>query len=374
MTLKNKPDKPTIPKPEPKLRPGWFKNHIAKICLALFLGVISGFIFNWTALPLPWMLGAMFANIIAAVVRLPVAGPTRLRPLVAIVIGVMLGSSFTPALFDQITLWAPSLVFMVFYLFVAAIVVVPYYRRVAGFDLPTAYFAGMPGGLMEMMIIGKDMGADERSIILAHTSRIVLVVTLIAVWFRLVQDIDLSDRSQFGIPFSEIPAHELVILAMVGAVGYFVGRFLRLPAPMLLGPILVSAAVHALGVVHNPPPRELVIIAQIFLGTIVGCRFIGAEPKVILRAIWLGLGATTLMLALTFSFAMALHQMFGQPLEQLVLAYSPGGLAEMSLVALAMNADIAYVASHHLIRISCVMMLAPILFRLFSRPTDKSIK
>lgn len=374
MTLKNKPDKPTIPKPEPKLRPGWLKNHIAKICLALFLGVISGFIFNWTALPLPWMLGAMFANIIAAVVRLPVAGPTRLRPLVAIVIGVMLGSSFTPALFDQITLWAPSLVFMVFYLFVAAIVVVPYYRRVAGFDLPTAYFAGMPGGLMEMMIIGKDMGADERSIILAHTSRIVLVVTLIAVWFRLVQDIDLSDRSQFGIPFSEIPAHELVILAMVGAVGYFVGRFLRLPAPMLLGPILVSAAVHALGVVHNPPPRELVIIAQIFLGTIVGCRFIGAEPKVILRAIWLGLGATTLMLALTFSFAMVLHQMFGQPLEQLVLAYSPGGLAEMSLVALAMNADIAYVASHHLIRISCVMMLAPILFRLFSRPADKSIK
>ena len=374
MTLKNKPDKPTTPKPEPKLRACWFKNPIAKICLALFLGVISGFIFNWTALPLPWMLGAMFANIIAAVIRLPVAGPTRLRPLVAIVIGVMLGSSFTPALFDQITLWAPSLVFMVFYLFVAAIVVVPYYRRVAGFDLPTAYFAGMPGGLMEMMIIGKDMGADERSIILAHTSRIVLVVTLIAVWFRLVQDIDLSDRSQFGIPFSEIPAHELVILAMVGAVGYFVGRFLRLPAPMLLGPILVSAAVHALGVVHNPPPRELVIIAQIFLGTIVGCRFIGAEPKVILRAIWLGLGATTLMLALTFSFAMVLHQMLGQPLEQLVLAYSPGGLAEMSLVALAMNADIAYVASHHLIRISCVMMLAPILFRLFSRPADKSIK
>ena len=130
------------------------KRHIAKICLALFLGVISGFIFNWTALPLPWMLGAMFANIVAAVIRLPVAGPTRLRPLVAIVIGVMLGSSFTPALFEQITLWAPSLVFMVFYLIVAAIVIVPYYRRVASFDLPTAYFAGMPGGLMEMMIIG----------------------------------------------------------------------------------------------------------------------------------------------------------------------------------------------------------------------------
>ena len=142
---------------------------------------------------------------------------------------------------------------------------------------------------------------------------------------------------------------------------------------MLLGPIIVSAAVHSLGIIHNPPPRELVIIAQIFLGTIVGCRFVGTKPGAILRAIGLGLGATTLMLILTFSFAFAFYQMFGQTLEQLVLAYSPGGLAEMSLVALAMNADIAYVASHHLLRISFVMMMAPILFKFVSR-ADNDLK
>ena len=79
------------------------------------------------------------------------------------------------------------------------------------------------------------------------------------------------------------------------------------------------------------------------------------------------------MLMLTFSFAFAFYQMFGQTLEQLVLAYSPGGLAEMSLVALAMNADIAYVASHHLVRISVVMMMAPILFKFFLR-ADNDLK
>jgi len=348
-------------------------NHrIKKIIFALFLGTISGYLFNLATLPLPWMLGAMFINIIAALIRLPIAGPTKLRPLVAVIIGVMLGSSFTPDIYNQLGLWASSLIFMVLYLLAAAIVIVPYYRRVASFDLPTAYFAGMPGGLMEMMIIGKEMGADDRSIILAHTSRIVLVVALVAVWFRMVQGIDLSDRSQFGVPVSQIPANELIILTIVGIVGYLGGRLLRLPAPMLLGPILVSAAVHSMGIVHNPPPQELIIIAQIFLGTIVGCRFIGSEPKAILRAIFLGLGATAMMLALTFGFAMALHEMFEQSLEQLVLAYSPGGLAEMSLVALAMNADIAYVASHHLVRISVVMALAPILFRLFLKPNDSS--
>ena len=371
MTFKNESDQPVKSKLVPKIHSGWFENRKVKICLALFLGVISGFIFNWATLPLPWMLGAMFANIMASLIRLPVAGPNRLRPLVAIVIGVMLGSSFTPALFNQITLWVSSLIFMVGYLIAVAVVVVPFYKKFAGFDLSTAYFAGMPGGLMEMMIIGKDMGGDERSIILAHTSRIVLVVTLVAIWFRVVQGIDLSDRSQFGVPFSEIPANELIILVIVAALGYFLGRSLRLPAPMLLGPILVSAAVHSLGIIHNPPPSELVIIAQIFLGTIIGCRFIGTEPKTILRAIGLGLGATTLMLILTFSFAFAFYQIFGQTLEQLVLAYSPGGLAEMSLVAMAMNADIAYVASHHLVRISFVMMLAPLLFKFVSRADNK---
>ncbi len=345
--------------------------RLAKISLALCLGVISGFIFNWATVPLPWMLGPMFANIIAAVMGAPIAGPTRLRPAVAVIIGVMLGSSFTPDFFDHIILWSASLAFMVLYLGVAAIVIVPYYRHVAGFDLPTAYFSGMPGGLMEMMIIGKEMGADERSIILAHTSRIVLVVTLVAVWFRLVQGIDLSDRSQFGTPFSQIPAIELVILTIVGIVGFYAGRFLRLPAPMLMGPILISAGVHSLGIVHNPPPQELVIIAQILLGTIIGSRFVGTDPKVIIRAIKLSLGATIIMLVITFSFAFLLHEFFGQSLEQLVLAYSPGGLAEMSLVALAMNADIAYVASHHLIRISFVMMLAPMLFTLVMRKKDK---
>ncbi|MDC0102106.1 AbrB family transcriptional regulator [Alphaproteobacteria bacterium] len=373
MTLKNKRDKPVLPTFQKTTR-NWLDARLTKIGLALFMGIISGFVFDWLTVPLPWMLGPMFVNIIAAMIGMPIAGPVRLRPAVAVVIGVMLGSSFTPTMSDQIALWAPSLAFMVLYLIVAAMVVVPYYRLVAGFDLPTAFFSGMPGGLMEMMIVGKEMGADERLIILAHTCRIVIVVSLVAIWFRLVQGIDLSDRSQFGIPFSDIPPEELVVLTVVGIAGFYAGRFLRLPAPMLLGPILVSAAVHTLGIVQNPPPRELVIIAQIFLGTIVGCRFIGTGPAAIFQAMRLSLGATLIMLILTFGFALLLHNIFGQTIEQLVLAYSPGGLAEMSLVALAMNADIAYVASHHLVRISFVMMMAPFIFKLFLKKDRHSPK
>lgn len=337
--------------------------RLARVGFALALATASGILFDWATMPLPWMLGPMLACTLAAILRLPVASPARVRSYVVVVIGVMLGSGFTPDFFNQIGVWALSFSFLAVYLAVTAAIIIPYYRYVAGFDGPTSYFAGMPGGLSEMMIIGKEMGGDERAIALAHGCRIVIVVALVAVWFRLIQDINLSDRSQFGTPFADIPAMELIVLLTAGVVGYFLGRMLRLPAPALLGPMLVSAAAHLSGATTSLPPRELVIVAQVFLGTIIGCRFLGTEPRAILRAIRLSIGATILMLCVTFAFAVLLHGLFRQSLEQVILAYSPGGLAEMSLVALAMDADIAYVASHHLLRISMIIFLAPLVFR-----------
>jgi uncharacterized protein len=40
----------------------------------------------------------------------------------------------------------------------------------------------------------------------------------------------------------------------------------------------------------------------------------------------------------------------------LLLAYSPGGLAEMSLIALSLGIEVAFVAAHHVIRVLIVMI------------------
>lgn len=342
-----------------------------RLALGLAVSIAMGALFNWATLPLPWMLGPMIATAGAAMLRAPVAAPTPIRPYVVVVIGVMLGSGFTPAFLDQIGLWAVSFAFLALYLAACAVVVIPYYRYVAGHDGPTAYFAGMPGGLNEMMLVGRDMGGDDREIVLAHVSRIIVVVALIAIWFRVVQGVDLSNRSNFGTPFMSIPPLELGILLIAGVLGFFGGRALRLPAPTLLGPMLASAFVHLVGWTTNPPPSELVIGAQILLGTIIGGRFIGVSPRRIARAITLSIGATILMLVITMAFALLIHSSVGQSFEQVVLAFSPGGLAEMSLVALAMDADIAYVASHHLVRISLIIALAPLVFRLIAGKRDQ---
>ncbi|NBQ50975.1 MAG: AbrB family transcriptional regulator, partial [Marivivens sp.] len=42
---------------------------------------------------------------------------------------------------------------------------------------------------------------------------------------------------------------------------------------------------------------------------------------------------------------------------------APGGLTEMSLVALSMNAEVAYISIHHLARIALVIAFAPIVMK-----------
>jgi uncharacterized membrane protein AbrB (regulator of aidB expression) len=69
-------------------------------------------------------------------------------------------------------------------------------------------------------------------------------------------------------------------------------------------------------------------------------------------------------MSLTLIVAGIVQAAFGADLVQMILAYAPGGLTEMSLVAVALHAEVAFVATHHVIRVALVTILAGFVFRL----------
>lgn len=99
----------------------------------------------------------------------------------------------------------------------------------------------------------------------------------------------------------------------------------------------------------------------------MGARFAGVPIKQVVSVISASVGSTALMLLASVAFALAAHRITGLGLEPLILAYSPGGLAEMSLIALALGIETAFVATHYVIRIGLIVISAPLLFRLFER-------
>lgn len=324
--------------------------------LTIGLGAFGGATFFALGLPLPWMLGAMAATLIAALSKAPLRSPERIRPVVVAVIGVMLGSGFTPDTFSQLGQWALSLMGLLACVAVSAVAVSVYFVRVGRMDPVTAMFASMPGGLVEMMEVGRQYGGDDRAIILAHAARIVLVIAIMAFWFRIVLGLEVSGVAPLGKgPTGPL---DILILVVCGSVGAAIGLNARLPAPTFLGPMLVSAGAHMVGLTEGSPPTGLVICAQVVMGTIVGCRFIGLPAARVLRAFALSVGATLLMLTIALAFASGLHGVLGQSAEQVLLAYAPGGLTEMSLVALSMGGDVAYIATHHLVRVVTLLAVA----------------
>ena len=72
----------------------------------------------------------------------------------------------------------------------------------------------------------------------------------------------------------------------------------------------------------------------------------------------LGAGAAVIMLLITLLFGGALNALTGYALVLLLLAFIPGGFTEMSLIALAMGVDPAFVVTHHSVRVFLVVLIA----------------
>jgi membrane AbrB-like protein len=131
--------------------------------------------------------------------------------------------------------------------------------------------------------------------------------------------------------------------------------------------------VHLAGWTAAKPPVELVAAAQVVVGTAIGCRFAGVGVGLIRRAVVAAAGGTVVLMAASIAFAFGLNALTGLPTEALVLAFAPGGLAEMSLIAIAVSADAAFVATHHVVRIFLIVVCAPLVFRLM-RGRDVGLK
>ncbi|GGL54802.1 AbrB family transcriptional regulator [Wenxinia marina] len=329
--------------------------------LALAIGVVGGLAASTTGLPLPWMIGPMIFVTCSALAHAPIAPPVALRPFVIPVLGVLLGSGLNHETLAQAVRWLPTLAILPLFLSVAAFLSYRFYRRFGEHDPVTAYFCSMPGGLNDMLILGAAAGGDERKIALAHASRILVVVSLVGVFFGSVLGVSRQSGSSW-VALGDPSLSDWAILAGCAIVGTLVAQWMRLSAAPILGPMILSGAAHVSGIVSIAPPTLLVMGAQLCIGTIVGARFLGTQVRDVGRDLVLAFGSSALMLVAALASALAVSRMAGLPMAQAFLGFSPGGLAEMGLLALAMGQDVAYVSVTHLVRIVLVIVFAKPIF------------
>jgi uncharacterized protein len=321
------------------------------LALALAIGTAGGFVFDWLRMPLAWMLGACVFCTVAAFFMI-------------IVLGVLLGSGFTPDLVQRLGEWAVSLCVLTGMTMTGASLCFVWLRIFTGWDKVTCYFAAMPGGLNDMTIMGGAMGGDERAIALAHALRILTVVLTIPIWYRLVTGAQTSVLTVVQGATSN-DWKDYAILIACGVIGAVAGRLLRLPASFMMGPMIVSAIAHLGGLTDSQPPGVLVAAAQVVVGAGIGCRFVGANFDRLHKEMAASIGAAFLLIGCAVGFAEITWLLTGLNFDATVLSYAPGGFAEMSLIGLALGIEIAMVATHHLFRLFLIVLTGPLVFRTF---------
>lgn len=338
---------------------------IRRLSLALLIGALGGAVFAWLDLPLPWMLGSMAATMCASLLGASIALPQPVRKPMIGVIGVILGSTFTEDRVSDLFVWLPSIAMLPIYVLALGGMILLYLRQISGFDHKTAFFAATPGGLSEMVILSDQLGGDMRNVALFHSARLVLIVFSIPLLasYLVTADPNLS----LGNRHNEIRPLELLGLATIGLAGFALAKPLRLPAPSFMGPLLASTVAHLSGLVSLNPPIFLLATAQLVIGSSVGARFSGVPLSLIARTLSIGGGGALIMFVLTFFFAALLQQLTGHPLTLLLLALMPGGFPEMSLIALAMGLDPAFVVTHHGVRVMLVVVFTLPIFTWLSR-------
>ena len=335
----------------------------ARLTFSILLGALGGAIFYYFELPLAWMLGSMFFTTIAALLGAPIALHMPFRLSMTAVLGTLLGSAFTPQILHELQNWgAGALTVALFVAFMTTISVL-FFVRVGGMSRATAFFSGTPGGLGEMTLVGEQNGGDPRTIALIHAIRIFVVVFFLPLVLAAVTDLNIPNtaRALSGRPTAE--GGELVILTLCAIVGYILGQKIPLPGSQIFVPMLVSAVAYLAGLVEGRPPAEVISAAQVVIGSAIGARFVGVNLRTTGRPIFLGTCSALGMLGLAAAFAYIVSPLLGLPMYALLLAISPGGLAEMSLVALALDVDTAFVATMHLVRIVLIVTFAPAFFR-----------
>jgi len=335
----------------------------ARFALTLGLGGVAGTLFQALGVPLPWMLGPMCACLAAVLIGMPVAAPAVVRPPMTAMIGVMLGANFTPELVSHIPQWASTLVLQTGLVLLLGLAGALYYRRLAGLDPVTAYYAGMPGGLMEMSLIGEEQGGDGQTIMLIHSARILIVVMTVPFVVQFLEGVQLGPRVASRLSVVETPWTTFVWLIGLGFAGVVIGNRLKLPARNLFGPMLLSMAVHATGLTDFLVPKEVIIGAQILLGCVTGCRFLGYDRRAILRILALSAGATAILLVITVIYCFGLSRLVGLSMAQGLLGFAPAGISEMSLIAIALHFDVSFVIVHQIARIAMIAIFGPIVFR-----------
>ena len=327
--------------------------------LTLLAATLGGAAFAFFDLPAAWLAGALVAVSTLALFGLPVYLPDLLRRIVFVVLGISLGATVTPETVAGIRTWPITLSVLVLSLPVTMAAVMFYLHTVAGWRYRETLYASAPGALSAVLAMATDAKVDVRMVAFVQTVRVFLLVAALP---GMLLAAGLS-TSVAPIPVSAgvhaATLNDTLIMVVTGIASALLFERLRVPGGLLIGPMLVNGILHGTGYLQGNIPPIFLLISFVVLGGFTGTRFVGTTPAMIRKLLVDSVGAFIVALIVCVAFAFLAAWLAGENIAKTIVAFAPGGLEAMTILAFMIGLDPAFVGAHHLARFVLIALLLP---------------
>lgn len=328
-----------------------------RFLITVCIAGIGGVAFDTLGLPAAWLSGAMVFVAISTLAGVPTLFPTRIRDAMFVVIGLSMGAGVRPDVVERIGEWPISMLLLVAVVVGVTFVGYAVLHFGAKWSKETAYFGAIPGALSYVIALATDRGADLPRIASSQSLRMFVLVAILP--YAVVSsngelDVESALATSSNL-FEILIGLPLCLLASLLAVK------LRVPGGWMTGSFFMSAALNASGALNLVLPDYVVLPCFMMMGAMIGSRFGEMTLRQFVSVLGASLAAFSAAFLTSILGALLVSELVGIPFGQALLAYAPGGLEVMTLLAFMLDLDPAFVAAHQIARFTGMVLLLPLI-------------
>lgn len=333
--------------------------QLVPMSLCLAGGAVAGGL----GIPAGWLCGALgMAAFLSSTGRAEPMLPD-LRDFALLLSGLSIGLSVTPETVARFITIPLSLTIMC-----VAVVTITWgsafaLMRVFGWQRLDALLASAPGALSTTLMIAYENNAKVSHVVIIQLFRLFMLMAVLPSVIAAGVGGPASAVADPGV----LSPGQFAVVCFCSLVMSWVLARLKMPTYFLLGGMVAAGILTGSAMVEGRMPSILANMSFSLVGWFIGERFRGIKLREVAALTGPMVLSFTVTVGVAFAFSEVIAALSHIPQSEAIVAFAPGGVEAMSILALALNLDPVFVASHHIVRFMFIGTLMPIAIKLWPR-------
>lgn len=343
-------------------------NPVVQLLITFLIALVGAIIAIKLKIPAGAMIGSLIFVSIFNVIFDYAYFPKDLKTMTQMISGLFIGSKITKYELASLKKSIKPAIINTVLILIFCLAMGVLLSFLTDYSLATCTFATAPGSMVDMSIIGMDMGADTSVV---SVLQLVRLITILCVFPTLFEKIIKAIEKRYPQPkvkvelldepvriFAEHSKKNIILTLIVAITFGFIGFKLGIPAGVLMFTTLGVSLQNIITTTAYMPYR-LKQFAQICAGALIGESITYSSilnlRYAIIPAILLMIGLFMIVLLLSF----ILYKTSDLDFTTALFACAPGGASDLALIAGEFGANTPKVSIIQTMRVICVVIFYP---------------